>query len=176
MFHRCGQLTPSWHAVALLKVTEVAEPWVLNDNGPCLQRVFSHGVLALMPDLKRSLITLHRLIHINVCELKNKNTLFYYALYFYKQYHLVSLNDQHWPLQYVHHLISATKKAFAKLQPSSYSWTHMLGCLCLCLSSVCRWPHGFWRGRRGGGDLWKMFEFQELLPKQWKAPVKIPRA
>lgn len=63
-------------------------------------------------------------------------------------------------------------KAAAKLQPSSYSWTHMLGCLRSCLSSVCRWPHGFWRGRRGGGDLWKVFEFQELLPKQWRAPVE----
>lgn len=70
-------LTPGRHAVALLQVAQLAEPGVLQDDGASLQSVLPHGVLALVPDLERPLVSFHSLVHVDVGELnKSKQTMF----------------------------------------------------------------------------------------------------
>ena len=67
----CGcSLTPGGHGVALLQLPEVPEPRVLDDDGARLQRVLPHRVLALVPDLERPVVALHRLVHIDVVQLR----------------------------------------------------------------------------------------------------------
>lgn len=62
----CVPLTPRRHAVSLLQLSEVSEPGVLDDNRASLQSVLPHRVLALVPDLKRSVVPLYALVYINV--------------------------------------------------------------------------------------------------------------
>lgn len=62
-------LTPCWHAVALLEVTEFTEPGVLQNDGASLQSVLPHRVLTFVPDLERPLVSFHNLVHVNVGEL-----------------------------------------------------------------------------------------------------------
>lgn len=66
---KCVTLTPCRHAVSLLQFSEVSQPRVFDNNCPSLQSVLPHRVLAFMPDLERSVVTLHNLIYVNVVQL-----------------------------------------------------------------------------------------------------------
>lgn len=68
----CVRLTPGRHGVALLQLPEVSQPGVLDDDGASLKRVLPDRVLALVPDLKGPVVTLHCLIHIYVVQLGRK--------------------------------------------------------------------------------------------------------
>lgn len=58
--------------VALLHLTQIPQPGVLDDDGAGLQRVLPHRVLALMPDLEGAVVALDGLIHVNVGQLMRK--------------------------------------------------------------------------------------------------------
>lgn len=68
----CGPLTPRRHAVSLLQFSEVSQPRVLDGDGARLQGVLPHRVLALVPDLEGAVVALHRLVHVNVVQLRDR--------------------------------------------------------------------------------------------------------
>lgn len=64
-------LTPGRHGVSLLQLPQVSQPRVLDDHRSGLQGVFPHRVLTLVPNLEGSVVTVHRLIHIDVIQLQH---------------------------------------------------------------------------------------------------------
>jgi len=66
---RVCPLTPCGRGVALLQLPQFPQPGVLDDDGARLQRVLPHRVLALVPDLERPVVALHRLVHVDVVQL-----------------------------------------------------------------------------------------------------------